>query len=319
MLYITSYQVLSKMDKALVNHRRRIDNLQHEQKGNLVKAQLIEDNIEEVEAALAIIRSAVGQAVDWAELARVVKEQKKLGNPVASIIHELKLEKNRVSLLLASNDDDADDAAECQVVDIDIGLSAHANARSFFATKKKIHEKEVKTQAAEGKAMESAARKAEKEKKKESFVPKKDIQAVRKVMWFEKFNWFISSENYLVLSGRDMQQNELLVKRYLKKGDIYVHADMHGASTTIIKNPTGKGIPSDTLYQAGNMAVCRSSAWESNIVISAWWVFHNQVSKTAQTGENLPTGSFMIRGKKNFLPPTKLQMGAGILWRVHEV
>jgi hypothetical protein len=28
-----------------------------------------------------------------------------------------------------------------------------------------------------------------------------------------------------------------------------------------------------------------------------------QVSKTAPTGEYLPTGSFMIRGKKNFLPP----------------
>ena len=33
-----------------------------------------------------------------------------------------------------------------------------------------------------------------------------------------------------------MQQNEMLVKRYLRKGDIYVHADLHGASTTILKN-----------------------------------------------------------------------------------
>lgn len=47
---------------------------------------------------------------------------------------------------------------------------------------------------------------------------------------------FITSENYLVVSGRDMQQNEMLVKRYLRKGDIYVHADLHGASTTILKN-----------------------------------------------------------------------------------
>ena len=49
-------------------------------------------------------------------------------------------------------------------------------------------------------------------------------------------NRFITSENYLVVSGRDMQQNELLVKRYLRKGDIYVHAELHGASTTIMKN-----------------------------------------------------------------------------------
>lgn len=33
-----------------------------------------------------------------------------------------------------------------------------------------------------------------------------------------------------------------------------------------------------------------------------------QVSKTAPTGEYLVTGSFMIRGRKNYLPP---QVGAG--------
>ncbi len=35
---------------------------------------------------------------------------------------------------------------------------------------------------------------------------------------FEKFYWFISSENYLVIGGRDQQQNELIVKRHLKAG-----------------------------------------------------------------------------------------------------
>lgn len=46
------------------------------------------------------------------------------------------------------------------------------------------------------------------------------ITHIRKVHWFEKFNWFISSENYLVISGRDAQQNELIVKRYMSKDDL---------------------------------------------------------------------------------------------------
>lgn len=46
------------------------------------------------------------------------------------------------------------------------------------------------------------------------------ISHIRKVHWFEKFNWFISSENYLVISGRDAQQNEMIVKRYMSKGDL---------------------------------------------------------------------------------------------------
>lgn len=43
-----------------------------------------------------------------------------------------------------------------------------------------------------------------------------------------------------------------------------------------------------------------------------------QVSKTPPTGEYLPTGSFMIRGKKNFLSPSPLVMGFGILWKLDE-
>jgi len=61
-------------------------------------------------------------------------------------------------------------------------------------------------------------------------------------MWFEKFNWFISSENFLVIAGRDGQQNEIMVRRYLRPGDVYVHADIHGATSIVIKNPQGTSV-----------------------------------------------------------------------------
>jgi hypothetical protein len=57
-------------------------------------------------------------------------------------------------------------------------------------------------------------------------------------------------------------------------------------------------------------------AWDSKILSSAYWVHHDQVSKSAPTGEYLTTGSFMIRGKKNFLPSTQLIAGFGILFKV---
>jgi predicted ribosome quality control (RQC) complex YloA/Tae2 family protein len=43
------------------------------------------------------------------------------------------------------------------------------------------------------------------------------INRMRKPFWFEKFLWFISSDGYMVIAGRDMQQNELIVKRHLGK------------------------------------------------------------------------------------------------------
>lgn len=112
------------------------------------------------------------------------------------------------------------------------------------------------------------------------------------------------------------------------KGDLYVHADMHGASSVIIKAKKDmltekyvEGetlIPPSTLAQAGSMSVCLSKAWEAKIVTSAWWVHSHQVSKTAPTGEFLTTGSFMIRGKKNFLPPSQLIYGFGVLFLIDD-
>lgn len=49
-----------------------------------------------------------------------------------------------------------------------------------------------------------------------------------------------------------------------------------------------------------------------------WWVYDHQVSKSAPSGEYLPTGSFMIRGKKNFLNPPKLELGLGLLFKIDE-
>lgn len=64
---------------------------------------------------------------------------------------------------------------------------------------------------------------------------------------------------------------------------------------------TGESVPPKTLNEAGTMAICNSAAWDAKVVTSAWWVHHDQVSKTAPSGEYLTTGSFMIRGEDSFI------------------
>ena len=126
--------------------------------------------------------------------------------------------------------------------------------------------KKTKTIEHSDKVITLAEEKAMKSLKQQTTKQVKNIQQMRKRFWFEKFNWFITTENYLILSGRDAQQNDILIKRYMKKGDIYVHADVHGASSCIIKNPSGKSIPKATLIETGIMTVCRSSAWNAKII-----------------------------------------------------
>lgn len=309
-----------KLNKIRLDQENRVQTLKREVDYSIRMAELIEYNLEDVDAAILAVRAALANGMDWKGLVRMVKEEKKAGNPVAGLIHSLQLEKNCLTLLLSNNLDDMDEDEKTRPVDkveVDLALSAHANARRWFETKKKQASKQEKTIAAHAKAFKAAEKKTQQQLSQAKTVAA--ISHIRKVHWFEKFNWFISSENYLVISGRDAQQNELIVKRYMKKGDLYVHAELHGASSTVIKNHNpDHPIPPLTLNQAGCFTVCNSQAWDSKIVTSAWWVHSHQVSKTAPTGEYLTVGSFMIRGRKNFLPPHTLVMGFGILFRIDE-
>uniref|UniRef100_A0A8C1TW71 Ribosome quality control complex subunit NEMF n=1 Tax=Cyprinus carpio TaxID=7962 RepID=A0A8C1TW71_CYPCA len=339
---------LKKLDNVRRDHEQRLEALHQAQEVDRLKGELVEMNLHIVDRALQVVRSALANQVDWAEIGQIVKEAQAAGDPVACAIKELKLQSNHITMLLknpyaGSEEGEAEDtdarkpaeASEAQkgkkgknkekrakgkvekdkpvLVDVDLNLSAYANAKKYYDSKRSAAKKEQKTVEAAQKAFKSAEKKTKQTLKEVQTVT--SIQKARKVYWFEKFLWFVSSENYLIIAGRDQQQNEMIVKRYLRAGDVYVHADLHGATSCVIKNPSGEAVPPRTLTEAGTMAVCYSAAWDAKVITSAWWVHHHQVSKTAPTGEYLTTGSFMIRGKKNFLPPSYLIMGFGFLFK----
>ncbi|CEG84016.1 hypothetical protein RMATCC62417_17873 [Rhizopus microsporus] len=318
---------LKKLEAVKQEQEKRVETLLNQQLTNTRKAELIELNLQYVDAAITIIRNAVASQMDWQDLNDLVKEEKRRGNPIALLIDTLKLETNQITLVLtdpdyheeSENEDEEEKPKETFKVDVDIGLTAFANARKYYEQKKSTASKHEKTIVASTKALKSAERKIRQDLKETKITA--TINKIRKPFWFEKFQWFISTEGYLVIAGRDMQQNEMLVKRYLSKDDVYVHADLHGAASVVVKNKpqaNGQPISPSTLYQAGIMSVCQSKAWDSKIVTSAYWVYPDQVSKSAPTGEYLTTGSFMIRGKKNFLPPVQLVYGFGYLFKLDE-
>ncbi|PVD25548.1 hypothetical protein C0Q70_13204 [Pomacea canaliculata] len=278
---------LKKLDNVKKDHEKRVGELQKEQESDIVRGQLIEMNLEMVDQAILIVRSALANQIDWTEIDQIVKEAQLNGDAVAKTVVGLKLDSNHITLLL-----------------------------QYFERKRQAAKKEMKTLEASQKALKSAEKKTKETLK--DMATAVSINKTRKTYWFEKFLWFITSENYLVIGGRDQQQNEMIVKRHLKPGDLYVHADLHGASSVVIKNPSGEPVPPKTLNEAGTMAICNSAAWDAKVVTSAWWVYHDQVSKTAPSGEYLTTGSFMIRGKKNYLPPSYLIYGFGFLFKLED-
>ena len=356
-----------KLDNVRKVQEDRIKGLEETCERSIEMAQAIEANQDYVDQLIQLIRSFLASGMDWVDLENMLAEERKRNNPVAIAIKELKFINGMVSVELLSpeylynmedsdDDDDSDDDSDDEsnesesdetkseksekkkekkvkksiIVDIDIYSSAYANARRYYDMKRSASAKQEKTIQAAEKALKSAEKKIAKEMNITKMPLAPSIVKVRKPYWFEKFHWFISSENYLVLAGRDALQNEQLVRKYLRKGDIYIHADIHGASTVIVKNTNPMGetkatiasgecpIPPTTLLQAATMAVCYSKAWDSKVVTSAYWVFDHQVSKTAPSGEYLTTGSFMIRGKKNWLPVVQLVYGFGFLFRIED-
>ena len=135
----------------------------------------------------------------------------------------------------------------------------------------------------------------------------------KKEHWFEKYNWFYTSHNNLVISGKNAQQNEEIYKR-IEKSDIYVHSDVAGSGSCIIKGDN-KEIHPKSIEEAGSFVICHTKAWKSGVPDNAWWVYPNQVSKTTQTGEYITKGSFIVRGKKNYIKNTKLELGLGIMFK----
>ena len=160
-----------------------------------------------------------------------MKEAQAQGDPVASAIKGLKLDSNHIAMVLTdpypedySDEEESNNQSNKPVkVDIDLGLTAFANARRYYDMKRTAAKKEHKTIESSGKALKSAEKKTKQTLK--DVATAVSINKARKTYWFEKFLWFISCENYLVIGGRDGQQNEFIVKRHLRAGRDFLSYD----------------------------------------------------------------------------------------------
>ena len=70
------------------------------QEEDVHKAQLIELNIDLIDRATLVIRSAIANAMDWGDIELLVKDAQGRGDPVAMAIQSLKLKSNEITLIL---------------------------------------------------------------------------------------------------------------------------------------------------------------------------------------------------------------------------
>src|SRR3989344_3717935 len=187
-------------------------------------------------------------------------------------------------------------------LEFDLNKSVDENAGRYFDLSKKAKKK---LEGAE-KALKESRYKLEKlEKDDERFWQdegKKHHKKERKPEWYEKFHWFISSEDFLCIGGKDATSNEIVVKKHLEPADLILHTDMAGSPFFIIKN--GQEATETTLNEAAQAVAVYSKAWKlGHATADVFYVKPGQVTKEAQSGEHVPKGAFMIYGKTDYLHP----------------
>lgn len=193
-------------------------------------------------------------------------------------------------------------------------ISAHANMGNKFKENKQIKQKIEKATTALTIASTVNAKKDSTDTEQVTVT----IKGKSKEFWFEEFNWFVTSDGLMFVSGKTADQNEQLVKKYLNANDLYIHSEIFGSGSGILKNNGNVIIEKDcpkSIEECGNFLICHTKAWKDSVPDRAYWVYPNQVSKKTETGEYVSKGAFIVRGTKNFIPTQKMELGLAILFK----
>jgi predicted ribosome quality control (RQC) complex YloA/Tae2 family protein len=131
--------------------------------------------------------------------------------------------------------------------------------------------------------------------------------------WFEKFRWFVSSDEFLVVAGKDAVSNEVLIKKYTEPKDIVFHAEIVGAPFVVIKT-AGKQPSEQTLNEASEFAAAFSRGWQEGFAsIDTYWVRPDQLKKSGPSGQYVAHGAFAVSGKRNWKRNVPLRVAVGVL------
>jgi predicted ribosome quality control (RQC) complex YloA/Tae2 family protein len=181
--------------------------------------------------------------------------------------------------------------------------SLEENASYYFEKSKRAKQKLEKTKKAvrDTKKKLENAEKITSEEIKEEKKKKKLKKVIKKKKWYQNFRWFMSSDGFLVVGGRDATSNEIIVKKHASGNDIVFHTQMAGSPFVVIKNPLNKDIPDSTIQQAADFCVSFSRAFDEGLQTSeVYYVKPEQLSRKTKAGEYMGKGAFMVYGKRNY-------------------
>lgn len=292
---------VGKYEKRLKLQEETVEDFENTIETCQQKGEVIYSNYGAVENIINVVNSARSNDYSFKEIAKTLKKAKKEGMAEAQIYDGM----DKLGNLTLDIEDTK--------INIDPKLKVPENAQVYYEKAKKAKRK-IKGALI---AIENTKKQLEKMKAKKDIEMEKILYPKKRVKkdlkWYEKLRWFLSSDGTLVVGGRDANTNESVVKKYLDNNDIYLHADIHGASSIVVKLE-GKEINDNLLQESASFAASFSSAWSKGFSTQdIYWVHPDQVSKTPEAGEFVAKGSFIVRGNRNYVRGAKVQIAIGIV------
>jgi predicted ribosome quality control (RQC) complex YloA/Tae2 family protein len=317
---------IEKKKRIIDQQEGAIENFEEQAEAERRRAELLYANYDLVDEVLSTVQEARGNDVSWDEIRETLEAGAEQGIPAAEAVVDVDGADGTVTIEL----DDTEVA-----VTVDTGVEK--NADRLYTEAKRIEEKKEGAMTAIENTREEleevkrrreaweADDEGEAEPDDEAEGEDRDWLSVESVpirtseQWYERFRWFRTSDGFLVIGGRNADQNEEIVTKYLDTHDLFFHTQAHGGPVTIVK-ATGPSEPSEavefpkaTKEEAAQFAVSYSSTWkEGRFAGEAYMVTPDQVSKTPESGEYIEKGSFVIRGDRTYFRDVEAEVAIGV-------
>ena len=313
---------IEKHERIIEQQEGAIEDFEAQAEAEQRKAELLYGNYDLVDDICSTVRGAREAGHGWADIEETFEEGAEQGIPAAEAVVGVDAAEGTVTV-------EVNDTR----IEVDPSMGVEKNADRLYTEAKRVREKKEGAQAAiedTREDLEAVKRRREEwEATDQDDEEEEDIERDYLSMgsvpvrydekWYERFRWFRTTDGFLVLGGRNADQNEELVKKYTEPSDRFFHAQAHGAPATVLKatEPDEPArdveIPGSSREEAAQFAVSYSSVWkDGKFEGDVYEVDPDQVSKTPESGEYIEKGSFVVRGDREYYRDTSVGVAVGI-------
>ncbi|MFC6614028.1 ribosome rescue protein RqcH [Halopenitus salinus] len=324
---------IAKQKRIIEQQENAIADFEEQAEATRERAELLYANYDLVDEVLSTVRSAREEGVGWDAIAETLEEGAERGIEAAEAVEDVDGSEGTVTVRIDETTVELDATSGVEVNADRLYQEAKriegkkAGAREAIESTREeleaVRERRDEWEAADGAPGEEGPN-ADEDDGDESepeidWLARSSIPLRTTDDWYERFRWFRTSDGYLVIGGRNADQNEEIVKKYMDRHDRFLHTQAHGGPVTVLK-ATGPSEPSEavefpdaSVEQAAQFAVSYSSDWKDGRGAGdAYMVEPDQVSKTPESGEYLEKGGFAIRGDRTYFEDVPCRVAVGV-------